>query len=312
MYKLNKSEKKVISLLEQDCRISSRQIAKKARLSTQGVIKIINRLIKKKIIIKFNTKINYTKIGYSINPVHIKLNKLNKEIADQIKNTLKKYKCCVWNTFAEGEYDLLLSFKILDHKEKLDMYDALLELSPHILEKDVSMVTNAFAISKSFLEQTKDREFFTTVNLDHVKESLSEKDFKLIELLRTNSRNKIITLAAKLNTTSKSVILNIKSLKQKKVISGFKTTLNLAKLNLQPCTALITLQKHKQEDYNRLVNYCKNKRQINYFIKQVGKYDIHLDFDVKDINEFYELVDDIRNNFDFIKKITTLIIKKNY
>jgi DNA-binding Lrp family transcriptional regulator len=83
----------------------------------------------------------------------------------------------------------------------------------------------------------------------------------------------------------------------------------MAKLDYHPAIILISLSKYTKQDYQKFITYCKLKEQINYFIKQIGKYDIDLSVNVKNINDFYKLMDEIREEFPFIKKITTLIKK---
>ena len=82
---LNQSERKVLTLLEENCRLPANQIARKVRLSPEGVLKIIKRLEEAGIITRFNTKINYSRVGYKIYPVHIKLLRLNNKIMKELK-----------------------------------------------------------------------------------------------------------------------------------------------------------------------------------------------------------------------------------
>jgi hypothetical protein len=56
--------------------------------------------------------------------------------------------------------------------------------------------------------------------------------------------------------------------------------------------------------------YCQQKKGISYLVRQIGKYDIELTIDACDVNAFYSLMADIREQFPFIKKITTLIAKE--
>lgn len=308
MENLNKSEQKVLTLLENDCRLSANQIARKTRLSSEGVLKIIKRLKERKIISKFNTKINYSKIGYKIYPLHIKLSKSGNDVIKRIKEGIKQHKSCAWYTFCEGEYDLLLSFKILNESEKEDMDKLISELSEFISEKEVSVVLNAFEVSKSFIEEQKNN-LFVTFDYQLERENLTKDEFKLIDILKINSRETILEIARKMNTSPRVVMLKMKRLEKDKVISGFKTKINMASLGYQPCIALIAIGKHKQEDYETLFSYCKHTKGIYYLVRQIGKYDLELTFDVENINNFYSLIDDIREKFPFIKKISTLISK---
>jgi Lrp/AsnC family transcriptional regulator, leucine-responsive regulatory protein len=307
MNKLNQSEKKVLTLLEENCRLPANKIAKKVRLSPEGVLKVIDRLKKQEIIKSFSTKINYSKIGYEIYPVNVKLLKLNNEIKKEIKNTISKYKICAWYSFCEGEYDLLLSFKILSEKDKQQMNQMLLEISNYILEKDISIVLHSFEISKSFLDKKNTATLFPTFNHEFKKTELKEEEIKLLEILRINSRKNILDISKEINLSPRVISLKIKKLIQQKVISGFKTKINTAILNFQPCVALIIFDQYTDDEFKKFITYCKQKKGINYFVKQIGKYDLKLTIDVYNVNDFYKLINNIREEFKFIKKITTLI-----
>ncbi|MBT7902321.1 Lrp/AsnC family transcriptional regulator [Candidatus Woesearchaeota archaeon] len=308
MRNLTQSEKKVLELLEQNCRLSSNQIAKQSRLSPEGVIKIINRLQTNKIIIKFSNKINYSKIGFKLYPIHLKLKKVTKKTIQEIKSILKSSKTNVWYRFCEGEYDLLLSFKISDEYQKKDMNQTLNKISKHILEKDVSLVLSAFELSKPFTEKKKSK-IFQTYDCEVTPEIISEQELKLINCLKENSRTQIIDIAKKLKMSSASIITKIKKLQKQKIITGFKTKINVAKLNYQPCIALLTLGPHTKQDLSKFITYCQLTPGIHYLVHQIGKYDVDVTFDVINVNEFYKIIEDIRNKFEFIEKVSTLIAK---
>jgi len=311
MKKLNQSERKVLTLLEENCRLPANQIAKKTRLSTEGVIKIINRLKEAGIITRFNTKVNYSRMGYKLYPVHVKLLRVNKEIIKEIKEIISKHKTCAWYNFCEGEYDLLLSFKIFSEKDKFDMNNMLQEISENILEKEVSIALYAFEISKFFLDKTRSNKLFPVHNDELEKVELTDQEIKLLEILKRNSRETVLNLAKKVNLSARVVTSKIKKLEKLGIITGYKTKISMAKLNYQPCIALLSLGKYSDQELRKFITYCQHKKGINYLLRQIGKYDIELTLDVKDVNDFYKLMDDIRETFPFIKKITTLIAKES-
>jgi Lrp/AsnC family transcriptional regulator, leucine-responsive regulatory protein len=304
---LHLSEKKVLSILEKDCRMASSQIAKKTHLSPEGVIRIIERLEENKVIASYSTKIDYYRMGQRIYAVHAKLNNRSKKAISEVKKILKKNSECAWFMFCEGEYDLLISIKVTG--ANIVMENIMNELSPYIAEKDVSIVTSAFEISKSFLEMTSESPVFTTYNSGEEPIDLSNAEKELINLLKSNGRLGILSIAKKTGTTPKTAMNRIKALREKKAITGFKIKVNTASLGYQPCSALIMIGKTKEEEYRKFVSYCRQSKNIHYFLRQIGKYDIQLEFNVKNVNEFYALIDDIRERFPFIRKITTLITK---
>lgn len=311
MKELNKSERKVLTLLEENCRLPANQIAKKTRLSPEGVLKIIRRLGEKGVIKRFNTKINYSRVGYKIFPVHIKLLRLNNKIINEIKENVSKHKTCAWYAFCEGEYDLLISFKILSEKDKLDMNELLLEISDNVLEKEVSIVLHAFEVGKSFIDQGHINKLFSTFDHELEKAELSNEEMRILSILKSNSRETVLNLSKKVNLSARVVSSKIKRLEKLKVISGYKTKINTSVLNFQPCIALISLGNHSEQELRKFITYCQQKRGVSYLVRQIGKYDIELTIDVNDVNDFYGLMDDIRGQFLFLKKITTLITKES-
>ena len=311
MRPLNQSERKVLTLLEENCRLSANQIAKKTRLSPEGVLKIIKRLEEAGVITRFNTKINYARVGYKIYPVHLKLLKLNNQIMNEIKEIISKHQTCAWYTFCEGEYDLLLSFKILSENDKLDMNQLLLDLSDNVLEKEVSIVLHAFEIGKSFLDQEYTAKLFPTFNHELEKAELSNEEMRILNILKVNSRETVLNISKKVNLSVRVVSSKIKKLEKLKIVSGFKTKTNTAALSFQPCIALISLGKYNPQELQKFMTYCQQKRGINYLVRQIGKYDMELTIDIHNVNDFYKLMNDIREQFIFIKKITTLISKES-
>jgi len=309
MQHLNQSEKNVLHILEQNCRLPANQIAKKVRLSPEGVIKIIKRLQQTGIITKFNTKYNYSLIGYGLYPVQIKLITRNKEIFHHIKQVISKHKSCAWYTFCEGEYDLLLSFKLLCEKDKTDMDQLLTKLSPYFLEKDVSIALLAFELSKSFVNDNQPRKLFPTFNHELLPYSLSDEELNIINVLKSNSKETVLTLTKTIDLSARVISTKIKKLEKKKLISGYKTKIDTAKLGFQPYILLISFGQYSESELKQFITYCQTKKGINYFVKQIGKYDIELTIDVQEIDELYQLLENLRSTFPFIKKITTLISK---
>ncbi|MBI5803829.1 Lrp/AsnC family transcriptional regulator, partial [Candidatus Pacearchaeota archaeon] len=173
------------------------------------------------------------------------------------------------------------------------------------------VVLSAFEINKSFIE-TKESKIFPIFDYEAESEKLNEKEIGLINVLRNNSRDSLLNIAKKIRLNPRSTITMMKKLQKNNVISGYKTKIDMANLNYHPCIALISINKADRTQFDLFVSYCKQTKGIHYVLYQLGKYDIGLTFDVEDIHRFYEIIQDIRNKFLFVKKITTLIEKHNF
>jgi len=69
------------------------------------------------------------------------------------------------------------------------------------------------------------------------------------------------------------------------------------------------LGKYDEGGLKKFITYCQQKEGINYLVRQIGKYDFELTIDVYSVNDFYHLMDEMRAEFPFLRKITTLIPK---
>ena len=86
---IDDKDRKIISELAKNCRISLLDLSKKISMSPNGAKERIKQLEKEKIIVGYKTKINYEKLGYLHFRVFLHLNDLNKEIYEKVRIFLK-------------------------------------------------------------------------------------------------------------------------------------------------------------------------------------------------------------------------------
>lgn len=306
MRKLSKAERFVLTKIEENCRQPASRIAKQGKLSPEGVIKIIKRLEQNNIIIGYKTKSNYSKLGITIYRTYIKLKKKDIATIDKIKKVLAKYQCCPWHSFCEGEFDLRISIEINSTQEIQDMEQLFIELDKYIAEKQMMIFLHAFSLSKTFIEKNHCN-LFTVINYNDNSISLTDNEIKLIRLLRSDPTIKIIEAADNLKVSLKTVSKTLKKLTKHQIITGFKSKINMANLGYLPYVALFILGQYNGPDLKRLQTYCKDQPSISYFMRGVGNYSIEIVMFAKTTNQFYKTINEIREKFPFIKKISTLI-----
>lgn len=306
MRKLSKAERFVLTKIEEDCRQPASRIAKKGRLSSEGVIKIIKRLEQNNIIIGYKTKSNYSKLGITIYRAYFKLKKKDTATIDKIKKVLAQHQCCPWHSFCEGEFDLRISIEINSTQEIGDMEQLFINLDRYVAEKQIMIFLNAFSLSKTFIEKNH-RELFTVVDYNNNSISLTDNEIRLIKILRSDPKIKVTEIASNLKISLKTISKTLKKLKKHQIITGFKSKINMANLGYLPYVALFVLGKYNNLDLKKLQTYCKNQPSIDYFIQGIGSYSIEIVMFAKTTNQFYKTINEIRDEFPFIKKISTLI-----
>ena len=101
---LDLKDKKILFELDKDSNASFSEIAKKVRLSKEVVFHRINRLVEKKIILKFHTVPASYRFGLTAYKVYLRLSDISKENWDTLVNYLIKNKKVFWIGTCKGRW----------------------------------------------------------------------------------------------------------------------------------------------------------------------------------------------------------------
>jgi Lrp/AsnC family transcriptional regulator, leucine-responsive regulatory protein len=140
---------------------------------------------------------------------------------------------------------------------------------------------------------------------------LDVKDKKIIYSLSKNARLSANELARKVNVSKDVANYRLKKLTKDKIISKFITLINTEKLGYTRYELYIQLRNTK----NRLaiINFLVNHDMFLWVRSALGDYEILTEFYVKDIHDFEEIVNDIRNNYsnDISCIDSAIVLKEN-
>jgi DNA-binding Lrp family transcriptional regulator len=139
-----------------------------------------------------------------------------------------------------------------------------------------------------------------TETADDKKETLDELDFKILELLVSNSRMKTLDISKKLKSNVNTISSRIKKLKNSGVIHIFTINIEYPKIgyNLYKADIVLKDPKKAQEIYK----FYENNPNLEAIIKSLGYVDLEFVFTLNNVNQLHEIINDISRNFpDSIK-----------
>jgi DNA-binding Lrp family transcriptional regulator len=110
-YVLDKTDRDVIALLQEDSRMSLIQIAERLKMTANGVKYRLDKLIKDRIILAFNIKLNNELLGLNQYKFYLQLDNLTKEAYSQIFNYIKYLEYTIYITKPIGGADI--EFEVL-------------------------------------------------------------------------------------------------------------------------------------------------------------------------------------------------------
>jgi len=304
MHKLDRKDYKILFELDRNSRQSINEIAKKTNLSRDVVNYRIKQLEKNKIINGYITLIDFTKFGYQIVRLYLKLQNTTEEIENEIIKHLLKEKNFVTLYRIDGHYDLAMGILVKDFREYQKLFERFLKkYSTYVNENNFTVFTDFLHYHRNYLVDKKDYDtsVISTGSFEPFKPD--KKDLQLLNIISGNSRITLLELAKELNMTAMGVKYKLKNLEKNKVIVAYKSLLDYNKLGYEYYKIDMTL-----EDINiipALGEYIKQHPNILYRDVAVGGSDFEFDCELKGQEDFYKMMNEIKNLFP--KKIRSFL-----
>jgi len=307
-------DRKILYELDLNARISTTQLAKKLRVGRETTNYRINRLVKKGIIRKFVTMTNPAMFGYSVYKLFLKFQNLDKEKEKELLDCLMKNDYIYWIASCRGKYDLnfCVFAKNINHYEEI-MSVFFEKYGNYILEQEFNTTLEVGIMSKDWLLPEKNLlsklVYFGGNNLDI---QIDEIDLQLLKILANNGRMNANKIAEKMNSTTRIVLYRMKELEKKGVILGYTISLDLNILKKQFFKTIIYFTHFNKKLKQKIVEYSRNNKNIGFFVFCVGSWSLELELIVDDNNQFYKIMDDLKQTFLEMKGYEFLMFPKEY
>lgn len=310
--KIDLKDKKILTLLDENARLSNSQIAKKIGLSKPAVEYRLQRFQKNDIIFSYYTVINFTKLGYSQYKIYFKFQDTNLEDEQKIIKYWKDDSSSVWVAQIRGRWDLTVSILARSNFEFgriLNMF--MNQFSRFILEKDVLLTEYSPIYAREYLAETEPSEF--TYGVPSKTYEIDDNDLKILKKLSVNARVNIVDLARDTKLTRDIINYRLKKLAKEKIIVQYRCYLNLQKLNINHYKIIFRTKNLDEQSEKQIKQYVAQHKKATQFLKLIGSWDMEIEFETKDEDELYTILTDIRKRFsDVIRDFDILRITKTY
>ncbi len=127
--------------------------------------------------------------------------------------------------------------------------------------------------------------------------SLDVKDRKILSELDMGARQPLSSIAKKVGLSREVVQYRIKQLELRRIVLGYYTVLDTAKLGLIYCRMLFKYRKMPPEKQDELFAFCAKHRNISWVILGEGKWDIVLVVLARSLNEIEATYDELNSLF---------------
>lgn len=127
--------------------------------------------------------------------------------------------------------------------------------------------------------------------------NLDVKDCKILSELDMGARQPLSSIAKKVGLSREVVNYRIRQLEKNKVVLGYYTVLDTAKLGLLYCRMLFKYRGMTAEKEEELLAFCAKHRNISWTIRGEGKWDIVLVVLARSLSEIEAAYDELNNRF---------------
>ncbi len=302
-------DKKILYELDINSRISFSELGKKVRLSKETAFHRLNNLIKKGFILRFQTVISTYRLGFQSYKIYLKLQNITPEIKSKIQNFLMENNTVYWIGNCQGRWDMIIGLWIKNTQNLGVFEDKLLnQFSNYIQEKEVSISRKTIQFNRNWFYSKEELRSELDFGEELNKIDLEKIDLEILKYLANNARIKITTLAKKLNVSVTIIRYRLKQLTKNKVILGYKFALNPKLFNYETCKAFISFKNITIEKRKNLINFCKTKPNIINIVLTIGSWDMEIEYEVKNFEEYYNIMNEIQEKFnDIIKSYESVL-----
>lgn len=286
---LDYKDKKILSLLVNDCRLTNSQIAKKTNSSREVVSYRIKNLEKQEIIKGYTVDVAFEKLGYVLYSIDLFLNNIDSKKIE----LLKKRARILYLQKSLGKYNLSCNILVRDFVELKEEYDYIV----HLLGKDIISINSDMLFSDvDFSEDffIKGRGIKYGFRSSVKKIVIDRIDEKILVELGLNARQSLVDISIRVGASVPTVSKKIKKLKKENVIIRNTVFIDYKKVGYHRYSLMVLANPEIEKS---IIEFCNRHHQIWYIGKFSGNYNYVIEILAQDNSELDSIVSSLRQEF---------------
>ena len=297
--KLDKTDYKILYNLDYNGRISLSELAQNVNLSKQNLNYRLKKLSQSKVLLGFMTMIDIHRLGYLTYRIYFRFKNVDSQKEEEIINYFKTNNHILWFVSTSGSWDLEAVFTARNGIHLNNLFKKIKEdFGQYFSKYNVSSSIFNYHFKRDYLLNKKREEFTPKYyGFEPKQEELDKMDVDILIQLSENCRQNNQEIAKKLSVTYHTIKNRIYALEKKKIIQSHRILINLQKVNRKFYKALISLNNPTKEDERKLYTFCSQFNFVVYLVEVLGQWQLEIETEVENQEEFTELLRKIRNEF---------------
>ncbi len=296
---LDKIDFKILYNLDYNARISLTDLSKAAGISKQNLNYRLKRLVRENVILGFMSVIDIHQLGHLTYRIYFRYKNVDEHKEKEILQYFQKHKNVLWLVSLSGSWDIEVVFTARNYIHLNNIFKKVKEdLGQYFSKYNVSASIFNYHFKRDYLLNKKREDFSPKYyGFEPQEISLDELDTNILIELSENCRQNNQEIARKLGVTYHTIKNRIESLEKKKIIASHRITIDLDKINRKYYKALIVLKNPTKDEEKKLYTFCAQYNIVTYLVEVLGDWQLEIETEVQNQEEFTELLRKIRNNF---------------
>ncbi len=261
------------------------------------------------------TEIDSYRFGYQVYRYYLVFQNATQAKKEEIIKEIVDYKNTWVVASVTGVYDVSAVIWVKSIPQFYKFWDELNEkYGDYFAEKIFSIYLVADVYPNSYLildeDFKKDR-----VNPQYMGKNepinITFQDYKLLDTIVTDARISTINISELLECSSQSVTYNLNKLKEKGIIQGYHTGINLSKLGFNHFAVHIWLKELSKR--RKIWNLLKFNPYVTFINTSAGYADLEVEFTIEDSDKLIDIIENLSLKFPgAIRKYLYFRAKKIY
>lgn len=296
--KLDKKDLMMLYELDFNARMPLGELAKRIGLSTQLTKYRLERMVRAGVIIRTMGVVDLHRLGFFTYRLYIRFQRTTDAEEKAIAEYFVKHPWSMWVVSTSGRWDMEVMFSARNpvHVSSF-LKGAKAAFGRNIKGWSVSPAMAVHHFERTYLtgggRKTRNPEF----GAEPPVEALDALDVRILKCLSLDARMANQEIAGRLGVSFNTVKNRIAGLEKRGVIQAYRIFIDLAKIGRTYYKALITTGRYGEEDEKGLLTFCAFEPAVVYLVECFGEWDMELEVEVADEEEFRGIMSRLRNTF---------------
>jgi Lrp/AsnC family transcriptional regulator, leucine-responsive regulatory protein len=288
-------DKKILSELDVNSRISASQLAAKIKLPKESVNYRIKRLIKENTLRQFYALVNGSLFGQEYYMVYLKLHKYTPEEENRILSYLLEKSNCFFIRLMEGEHHI--SFMTCHYSPKnfrQFMYSLGQVLGDNLLHRTIHIITRLQKHNQKLLVPHDTKRIMLSHDILN-KASLDKDDVDILNKLTVNARSRLTALSEELKMDPKAIRYRIKKMEKSGIIAGYSSLIDLERFGYDFLKIDFVLKDPAKA--SQVTEFLDSTNSLVFSYEMLGRFDLSAEIYVRGDEQLRTILAEMRQRF---------------